>query len=105
MRKFEIFPPGLNISKNNKMKEIEKEDIERLAEFEETILNLQTDSDSPKYSIDYEMESQVKYDVLIDSFGVSEVSNAIKEFGIDKIDLSHHQTFIEIFNHLKNKGE
>ena len=53
-------------------KKIGKKDLERLKEFEETILNLK-DEDAPKYAIDFEMESQIKYDSLIDKIGRAHV--------------------------------
>ena len=56
-------------------KKMNKEDLKRLKEFEETILNIK-DEGAPKYSVDYEMEAQIKYDVLIDNFGVESVSEA-----------------------------
>ena len=82
---------------------IGKEELDRLKEFEDKILNL-TDVDAPKYSIDYEMESQIKYDVLIDNFGVSEVSEALKTLSIGKEDLFDQAIYLDIYNHLsKNK--
>jgi hypothetical protein len=81
---------------------IEKKDLERLKEFEDKILNL-TDEDAPKYSIDYEMESQIKYDALIDHFGVAEVSVAFKTLDIEKDDLLDPTVYLDIYNYLNIK--
>jgi len=54
-------------------KKIGKRELNRLKKFEDTILNLKEEG-APKYSIDYEMEAQIKFDVLIENFGVKEVS-------------------------------
>ena len=85
-------------------KKIGKEDLERLKEFEETILNLQ-DEDAPKYAIDYEMEAQIKYDVLIDNFGVGEVSEALTTLEIEKGDLTDHSTYLDIYGYLEAKSK
>jgi hypothetical protein len=84
------------------MKEIEKEDLDRLAEFEKTILNLQGE-DSPLYNIDYEMEAQIRYDVLIDLFEVSDVFDSLKQLDISKDDLWNHLKFIEVYDYLTSK--
>lgn len=93
------------------MKEIEKEDLDRLAEFEKTILNLQGEDsplyiqgeDSPLYNIDYEMESQIRYDVLVDLFEVSDVFDSLKQLDISKDDLWNHLKFIEVSDYLTSK--
>jgi hypothetical protein len=83
---------------------IEKEDLERFKDFEETILNLDGE-DSPKYEIDFEMESQIKYDVLIDHFGVGPVSSALETLEISKDDLSDHPTYLDIYGYLEAKNK
>lgn len=82
---------------------IEKEDLQRLKDFEETILNLESE-DAPKYVIDYEMEAQIKYDVLIDTFGVKEVSEALEYMGASKDDLTDHPTYLDIYAYLEEKN-
>ena len=69
------------------MKKIGKGDLTRLKKFEEKILNLKGE-DAPKYAIDYEMESQIKFDVLIENFGVKEVSEALETLDLSKDDLT-----------------
>lgn len=81
------------------MKKIGKVETNRLKKFEEKILNL-NDPDAPKYSIDYEMESQIRYDVLIDNFGVAAVSEALTELDIQKEDLFDQPIYLDIYNHL-----
>ena len=85
-------------------KKIGKKDLERLKEFEETILNLK-DEDAPKYAIDFEMESQIKYDSLIDNFGVKSVSEALESLEISKEDLSDHPTYLDIYGYLEAKSK
>ena len=84
------------------MKKIGKVETNRLKKFEEKILNL-TDEDAPKYSIDYEMESQIRYDVLIDNFGVAAVSEGLKTLDIKKEDLFDQPIYLDIYNHLSKK--
>ena len=84
------------------MKKIGKTETNRLKKFEEKILNL-TDEDAPKYSIDYEMESQIRYDVLIDNFGVAAVSEGLKTLDIGKGDLFDQAIYLDIYNHLSKK--
>ena len=84
------------------MKKIGKVETNRLKKFEEKILNL-TDEDAPKYSIDYEMESQIRYDVLIDNFGVAAVSEGLKTLDIGKEDLFDQAIYLDIYNHLSKK--
>ena len=83
-------------------KKMSKEDLKRLKEFEETILNIK-DEGAPKYSIDYEMEAQIKYDVLIDNFGVESVSEAFKVLEVSKDDLGDHPTYLDIYGYLEAK--
>lgn len=85
------------------MKNIGKTETNRLKKFEEKILNL-TDEDAPKYSIDYEMESQIRYDVLIDNFGVAEVSEGLKTLDIGKEDLFDQAIYLDIYNHLSKNN-
>jgi hypothetical protein len=85
-------------------KKIGKEDLQRLKEFEETILNLQ-DEDAPKYAIDFEMEAQIKYDALIDHFGVESVSDAFQTLQVSKDDLSDHPTYLDIYGYLEAKSK
>lgn len=84
-------------------KKIEKEDLQRLKDFEETILNLEGE-DTPKYEIDFEMESQIKYDALIDHFGVEAVSSALETLEISKDDLTDHPTYLDIYGYLEAKS-
>lgn len=84
-------------------KKIEKEDLQRLKDFEETILNLEGE-DTPKYEIDFEMESQIKYDALIDHFGVESVSSALETLEISKDDLTDHPTYLDIYGYLEAKS-
>ena len=84
------------------MKKIGKVETNRLKKFEEKILNL-TDEDAPKYSIDYEMESQIRYDVLIDNFGVTAVSEGLKTLDIGKEDLFDQPIYLDIYNYLSKK--
>ncbi len=88
------------------MKKIGKGDLSRLKNFEHKILNLKGE-DAPKYAIDYEMESQIKFDVLIENFGVNEVSEALATLNLSKDDLHDHPTYLDIYGFLeaKNKGE
>jgi hypothetical protein len=88
--------------KNTTMKKIGKTELNRLKKFEDKILNL-TDEDAPKYSIDYEMESQIRYDVLIDNFGVAAVTEALKTLDIRKEDLFDQPIYLDIYNHLSTK--
>jgi hypothetical protein len=78
------------------MKKIGKGDLTRLKKFEEKILNLKGE-DAPKYAIDYEMEAQIKYDVLVDHFGVPAVFDALEILEISKDDLSDHPTYLDIY--------
>ena len=83
-------------------KKIGKKELERLKKFEDTILNLKDES-APKYSIDYEMEAQIKYDVLVDHFGVPAVFDALEILEISKDDLSDHPTYLDIYGYLEAK--
>jgi hypothetical protein len=65
-------------------KKIGKRELNRLKKFEDTILNLKEEG-APKYSIDYEMEAQIKFDVLIENFGVKEVSVALEKLELSRI--------------------
>lgn len=85
-------------------KKIGKRELNRLKKFEDTILNLK-DEDAPKYSIDYEMEAQIKYDSLIDNFGVELVSNAFESLEVSKDDLSDHSTYLDIYGYLEAKSK
>jgi hypothetical protein len=85
------------------MKKIGKVETNRLKKFEDKILNL-TDEDAPKYYIDYEMESQIRYDVLIDNFGVSAVSEGLKTLGIGKEDLFDQPIYLDIYNYLSKNN-
>lgn len=83
---------------------LEKEDLDRFKEFEHTILNLQEEG-APKYSVDYEMEVQIKYDVLIDHFGVNMVTEGFKSLAISKDDLGDQQTYLDIYGYLEAKSK
>lgn len=85
-------------------KKIGKRELNRLKKFEDTILNLKEEG-APKYSIDYEMEAQIKYDSLIDNFGVESVSNAFRTLEISKDDLSDHSTYLDIYGYLEAKSK
>jgi len=85
-------------------KKIGKEDLEKMKEFEETILNLKEEG-APKYAIDYEMEAQIKYDVLVDNFGVKNVSEAFETLEVSKDDLSDHPTYLDIYGYLEAKSK
>jgi hypothetical protein len=85
-------------------KKIGKRELNRLKKFEDTILNLKEEG-APKYSIDYEMEAQIKYDSLIDNFGVSSVSNAFETLEVSKDDLSDHSVYLDIYGYLEAKSK
>jgi hypothetical protein len=85
-------------------KKIGKRELNRLKKFEDTILNLKEEG-APKYSIDYEMEAQIKYDSLIDNFGVEPVSNAFRALEVSKDDLSDHSTYLDIYGYLEAKSK
>lgn len=85
-------------------KKFSKEEIKRIKDFERTILNLNEEG-APKYSVDYEMEAQIKYDVLIDNFGVESVSEAFKILDVSKEDLSDHPTYLDIYGYLEAKSK
>lgn len=85
-------------------KKFEDEDLKRIKEFQDTILNLNEEG-APKYSVDYEMESQIKYDVLIDNFGVESVSEAFRVLDISKADLGDHPTYLDIYGYLEAKRD
>ncbi len=84
------------------MKKIGKKDLTRLKKFEDKILNLKGE-DAPKYAVDYEMESQIKFDVLIENFGVKEVSEALETLDLSKDDLHDHPTYLDIYGYLEAK--
>jgi hypothetical protein len=85
-------------------KKIEKEDLQRLKDFQDTILNLKEEG-APKYEIDFEMESQIKYDALIDHFGVKSVSEALQTLEISKEDLSDNPTYLDIYGYLEARNK
>jgi hypothetical protein len=85
-------------------KKIGKRELNRLKKFEDTILNLKEEG-APKYSIDYEMEAQIKFDVLIENFGVKEVSEALENMELSKDDLSDHPTYLDIYGYLEAKSK
>ena len=85
-------------------KKIGKRELNRLKKFEDTILNLKEEG-APKYSIDYEMEAQIKFDVLIENFGVKEVSEALEKLDLSKEDLSDHPTYLHIYGYLQAKNK
>lgn len=85
-------------------KKFGKKDLERMKKFEDTILNLKEEG-APKYSIDYEMEAQIKYDSLIDNFGVDDVSKAFETLEVSKDDLSDHPTYLDIYGYLEAKSK
>lgn len=85
-------------------KKFEDEDLKRIKEFQETILNLKEEG-APKYSVDYEMEAQIKYDVLIDNFGVESVTEAFKVLDVSREDLSDHPTYLDIYGYLEAKSK
>ena len=51
------------------------------------------------------MESQIKYDSLIDNFGVKSVSEALESLEISKEDLSDHPTYLDIYGYLEAKSK
>jgi hypothetical protein len=85
-------------------KKIGKRELNRLKKFEDTILNLKEEG-APKYSIDCEMEAQIKFDVLIENFGVKEVSEALEKLELSKYDLSDHPTYLDIYGYLEAKNK
>jgi len=85
-------------------KNFSKEELKRIKDFEKTILNLNEEG-APKYSVDYEMEAQIKYDVLIDNFGVETVSEAFTTLEVSKEDLSDHPTYLDIYGYLEAKSK
>ena len=85
-------------------KKIGKRELNRLKKFEDTILNLKEEG-APKYSVDYEMEAQIKFDVLIENFGVKEVSEALEKLELSKDDLSDHPTDLDIYGYLEAKNK
>lgn len=82
---------------------IKIEDLERLQEFEGQILSLDEEG-APKYSIDYEMESQIKFDFLIETFGVDRVFRSFESLGIQKDDLSEPEVYQKIYLDLNPGG-
>lgn len=85
-------------------KKFKEEDLKRIKEFQDTILNLNEEG-APKYSVDYEMEAQIKYDVLIDNFGVESVTEAFRVLNSSKEDLSDHPTYLDIYGYLEAKSK
>jgi len=85
-------------------KKIGKRELNRLKKFEDTILNLKEEG-APKYSIDYEMEAQIKFDVLIENFGVREVSEALEKMELSKDDLFDQPTYLDIYGYLEAKSK
>ena len=85
-------------------KKIGKRELNRLKKFEDTILNLKEEG-APKYSVDYEMEAQIKFDVLIENFGVKEVSEALEKLELSKDDLSDQPTYLDIYGYLEAKNK
>jgi len=85
-------------------KKIGKRELNRLKKFEDTILNLKEEG-APKYSIDHEMEAQIKFDVLIENFGVKEVTEALEKLELSKDDLSDHPTYLDIYGYLEAKNK
>jgi hypothetical protein len=49
------------------------------------------------------MEAQIKYDVLVDHFGVPAVFDALEILEISKDDLSDHPTYLDIYGYLEAK--
>lgn len=84
---------------NNK---IGKRELSRLKKFETTILNLKGEN-APRYSVDYEMEARIKFDVLVENFGEKEVYEALNNLEIIKDDLSDHPTYLDIYGYLEAK--
>jgi hypothetical protein len=85
-------------------KKIGKEELKRLKDFEDTILNLKEEG-APKYQIDWDMEVQVKYDALIDHFGVESVSEAFETLQVSKDDLSDQPTYLDIYGYIEAKSK
>lgn len=85
-------------------KKIGKRELNRMKKFEDTILNLKEEG-APKYAIDYEMEAQIKYDSLVDNFGVGPVSNAFGVLEVSKDDLTDHPTYLDIYGYLEAKSK
>jgi hypothetical protein len=51
------------------------------------------------------MEAQIKFDVLIENFGVKEVSVALEKLELSKDDLSDHPTYLDIYGYLEAKSK
>ena len=85
-------------------KKIGKRELNRLKKFEDTILNLKEEG-APKYSIDQEIEAQIKFDVLIENFGVKEVTEALEKLELSKDDLSDHPTYLDIYGYIEAKNK
>jgi len=78
------------------------EDLERFKEFEENILNLNEEG-APKYKIDWDLEIQIKYDALIDHFGVKAVSEGFIALDLSKDDLGDPEKYLDIYGYLEAK--
>jgi hypothetical protein len=74
--------------------------LDDLKKLEEAILNRELTPEI-KYSIDFEMESQVKYDFLKEKYG-SSVDDFLESKGMDKKDLGDPSLFGSILESLEN---
>jgi hypothetical protein len=73
--------------------------FEELKKFEESIFNRELNPEI-KYSVDLEMESQVKYDFLKEKHG-NLVDEVLESKGINKKDLAKENLYHSVLNSLE----
>lgn len=79
----------------------EKIDIGSLKEFEDKILSLDKEKDGISYSVDEEMEAQIKFSVLEEKFGLDKSIKALNDLSINKKSLSDQDTYVMLYKYLQ----
>jgi hypothetical protein len=79
-------------------KELDQSDYENFRNFEETITNLK--DSAVIYKQDFEMESQIKKDVLFEKFGAKPTQEVMEKLNLNYVDLADHKIYIEIYKFL-----
>lgn len=79
-------------------RELTKDDLKQLAEFEKTILDLK--DSNVKYRRDDEMEAEIKKEVLFSHFGEEKVKIVMEKLNIDFLDLTDQKIYVEIYRFL-----
>lgn len=79
-------------------RELNEEDYKAFKEFEEKIMSIK--SPGIRYQKDFEMDAQIKKEILFEKFGSKKTDEALEKLKLNYLDLSDQEIYVEIYRFL-----